>query len=422
MQRHISPGGCHDQDAEGEQAGSDLREARVLARLDLGRFGDALADLDAWRVRPGANRVQIMRLRAQALRQAGRGEDMEATLKALWDFAPDEPRLRVFGMVQEILAGRGAMAAAGLDDYLWRFGGNAQALAYAAAELSEVGALNLVERCATEAELHGFPARTFLQMLADTQIVRADWAGAARTVGRLALQSDQANPIDRYYLLWAQRLIAATAPDDGLRVALLEVLQARPVPIRLVRRTVEAMIAAGRLETANGACEIGLRLFPASDSLRQLGERVRTLVAAQTPAPPAPRAIGEALPDEADFFRQVESLATEEKWEQAADLVRKGRALKPVWLARREAAVLDWAMRLAIKNDDVPELISAARLYLNGSHVRADRVLALAAEMHKTGATGPAKLLLAEVLRCLPNYSPARALQAQWTPGTAAKS
>ncbi len=409
-------------DAEGEAAVGDVREARVLALLHLGRRAEALAFLGTWLSRPGANRVQVLRLKAQALREAGRIEEMDTTLAELCALAPDEPRLAVYALVQQMRAGRTAEATARLDDYLWRFGAMAANLSLAAAELGEIDALPLVRRCEEEAEAHGFPAQPFLQLLLDAQVAAGDWVAAARTVARLAPLTDHAAPADRFYFVWMQHLVAATGPDDGLRVSLLESIRDRPLPLRLFRRTAEAMLMARRAETASAVCAIALRLYPHSAALHEIDRRAQVLAATQVPVTTVVVAPVEPVPAEEEFFRQVETLTTAGRWEEAADLVRKVRAFKPAWVTRREAAVLDWDLRIALKQDDVPELLSAARLYLNGSRVRADRVLALATETRRNGATEHATLLLNEVLRRLPDYAPAQELRTQWQPKAATKS
>lgn len=409
-------------DAEGSGANGDVREAKVLALQKLGRCDQALAYLEAWGEIKDANRVQLLRLRAQVAREGGRIDTMKSALTALRALAPAAPRVAIFSIVQEVLARRNADAAAGLEDYLWRFGGSSDNLLLAAAELDEAGAATLVQRCVDEAEAHGFPAIGYLQSLADAQVGAGDWVAAARTIAKLAALREKGDFSDHYFLLWMQRLIAATSPGDGSQIALLEVLRDRPIGLRMYRRTCQVMIAAGHLDTAAKACALGQNAFPASRSLRELSGEIARCVAAQKPIKTVPVVVEPGVPDEASFFRQLAELTQAAKWDDAAALVQKVRAFQPDWSHRREAAVLDWDMRIASRTDDVPELIGAARLFLTGSKERADRVLSLAEEVRRGGAKEHANTLVAEVLRRMPDYEPALKLRALWQPGPVKKS
>ena len=405
-------------DAEGDQATGDIREAKALALIKLGRFDPALAYVQAWAAWPGANRVQVLRLWAQALGAAHRPDALEQALAQLHELAPSAPQIETFAIVQEVLAGRSKEAGERLEDYLWRFGAVPDNISLAATQLQEAGATRLVQRCVDEALAHGFSARDFLVFQLEAQVSAGAWLAAGQTLGRLAPFSANADAGGRFYQLWMQRLVAAANPDRGLQVALLELLRDRPLSLRIYQRTAQTMLAAGRLETAQQACAFGQQAFPTSSSLRDLHEQIEARIAAapKTPAPIALAVTAPAVPEEAVFFKQLDELAGAGRWDDAGALVQKVRAFRPDWAVRREAAVLDWAMRIAIKTDDAPELIGAARLFLTGSTQRADRMLKLAEEVRRGGDKPHADTLVAEVLRRMPDYAPARELRDRWQP------
>lgn len=403
-------------EAEGDRAGADTREARVLALSNLGRHDEALAYLEKWSRWPGANPIQIARLKAQELREAGRIEAMEAELARLRDLTPWIPEWNAYGIRQNVLAGRPKEAAALLDDYLFRFAGTPGNISLVARELGKAQDLPLVERCVREAQAHGFAMQPFLQVLLDAEVDAHQWAAAARTLARLGPLTTKSDLPNTLYLQWMQHLIAAVGRNEAQQAVLIQFLRNRPFSLGMFRRTCEVLLAAGQVDVAGRACAVGRGAFPASASLARLDARIQKLVATEKTAKPVVVAATAAAPGEKIFFKEIDSLAHEEKWGQAAEAIRKIRVARPRWLERREADVLEWDMRVALQADDLPELLGAARLFLNGTYDRSNRVLVLAETAHRAGAKEKAGLLLSEVLRRSPGYPPAVRLQSAWRP------
>src|SRR5690606_32050946 len=113
-----------------------LNELRLLALLQSKRFDDAVSYAEEWRTR-AKDSQQVLRLLARSYREAGRIADMSRMLAELRRLAPADPRVRVFGVVQEYLAGNDKTADAQLDDYIFRFGGSVDNFILLAEPLAE---------------------------------------------------------------------------------------------------------------------------------------------------------------------------------------------------------------------------------------------------------------------------------------------
>lgn len=403
-----------------DAAGSaQLREGRVLALVEAGRPVEAIAYLAAWRAETGpANRAQILRLEARALREAGRLDEMDAALEQLRTLAPADPRSHLYGVVQRYLAGRTTAAEAALDDYIRRFAGTAQNLMLAATALTEAKATPLVARCLAEAAAHGFPLKPFQLTLVQAQLEAGDWGGAAATLAAVKPQLAASNLAEQFSFDWMTRLAAvATQSDAAPESALLALLQQRTLPLRVYRQTAEVLLRARRPAAAKNAVEIGLRAYPVSRTLERL--RGEADAAAQVTATgmaqraevrlEAPAAITES-----EFFAELQRLEAAAKWDDAMQAIRRTRVAKPAWLGRRDADVLDAQMRVAIQTADTLELLGAAKQYLNGDRERAERVLALARALNESGRKVDGERLIVEVLRKNADYPAALRLRKEW--------
>ncbi|HWA88221.1 MAG TPA: hypothetical protein VG710_18480 [Opitutus sp.] len=400
-------------EAEGPAATAALREERVMALLALGRPDDAVSFLESWRKQRRGDEGQVVRLEVRAYGEAKRFPEMDAAWEAMRDLAPADPRTYVYGVVQKALAGRTAAANEAFDDYVLRFAGAPARLTLMATAAMEARQPALVQRCADVAAQHGFPARHFDGILLNAQLLAADWAGASRTLAALKRLPAPETPAEKFHLAWMERLFAvATHPDEAPLASLTELLQ-RPLPLNTFRETAEVLLRAGRYDATRSVLALATRSYPASRELVELGDRVAAEPAA---APVAMARSAQALPTERAFFEQLEQAAQAEHWTEAAAMIREIRTAGPAWLARREADVFDWQMRVAMKTGDAIELTAAAKLYLDGTNERAVHVVDLARELATGGHQTRAEFLLTEVLRKMPEFPPAVRLKREWHP------
>lgn len=403
-------------EAEGDAVSPMLRESRVLALLASDRSAEAIDYLDHWPETSPAIRAQILRLRARACREAGRFAEMDAALESLRELEPANPRALAYKIVQSHLAGRSAETNEALDDYIRRFAGSPQNLMLVASALVEAHAPALVQRVAEEAAMHGFRAAPFKLLLLQAQIDAADWRSATATLAEIRPAMKNASQIEQYALTWAERLVAvASQANGGPEAVLFALFQERPLPMRVYRQTCEALVKAGRFETARSILQLGERVYPESRTLDTVRQKVERSIAAQAPAKPAVTKEPNPEPEvESAFFAKLAAHEEAERWTEAAQALRTVRVQKPAWLSRREADVLEAQIRVSLRTGETLEMLGAAKLYLDGQRDRATHTLELARRFADEGHKREGELLVQEVLRKHPQFPPALRLQKEW--------
>jgi thioredoxin-like negative regulator of GroEL len=265
--------------AEGAAAPAAIKEARVLALIDLGQTGEAREFLAAWRASAGHYLALVVRLQVRVFGEARQFDEMEAAIGELRALTPADPNPAVYGTVQRALAGRGDLAAAALDDYFSRFGGSRENLLLIMQPLTEIAALPLVQRCFDRATSLGYDLQPFRVQLFQAQMRRSDWTAAQRILDQLHPLVPPDDPAAIFWLKWQERLLAAaTDPSLLAQKALLEIFLERPLPLPVFYQTCTVLLRANRLETAHQVLDIGQRHYPASSSVaRLLAEAERTL-------------------------------------------------------------------------------------------------------------------------------------------------
>ncbi len=405
---------AEQEDREGRTA---IREARVTALIKLRRFDEALVYLDSWDNAATIKPAALRRLQARTFRELGRFSDMEESLRRLRSENATEPAPLIFAVSQNFQAGRVREADATMDEFMLRFGARGRHLIMLAAEMEEIGALGLLERCVTEARAQGFAQREFLMVLIRGKLRAGDWTGAERLASQLEVDPKRSRPIDQFVTDYLKRLAAAaSSAEAGAQSGIVALFQGRRLPIKSYRETAEILLRADRPETAKQVLDFGLRNFPNSTRLGKLNTEATNVIAAREVArvreepTAAPRG-----PGEGEFFRQVEAWIAEGAWTPLLRAVREVRVAKPVWLAGREGDLLDLQIRASARSGDAVEMVGTARQFLDGGRPRADRLLAIATEL-RNEQPQDADRLLQEVFRKMPDYPPARRLHRAWHP------
>ncbi len=401
-------------DAKGDRADDMLKEAKVLALLELHRAPDAVGYLDAWNKLPAAPTAQIARLHVRAYRETGDLAAMDAAWTRFRDMTPADPRSYAYGIVQRALAGQTTEAAAALDDYFRRFSGAAENISLIASAFAEAKAPALAQRCVEEGALHGFPLVPLQFALLQAQMATGDWRGAGQTVAKLAAKPAPRDPVQKFAVEWMTNLVGVvTHSDDASQTALLEFLQRRPLSMRIYRLTCEPLVQARRFAAAQKVLDLADHAYPASKTLAdlraQVDEGLKPPPAAAAPAQPA-----QTMVREKGFFEELERAKNEGRWKEIAQAIRELRVAKPAWLPARDAELFEWQMSADVHTDDVPELLGAAKFYLDGSNPRASRAVEIAQELEAKGSREDAERLLREVLKKNPDFPPATRLLKQW--------
>lgn len=425
--------------AESEPPGDLSGEHRVLALLELKRAAEAVDFLVAWEKRPGADLGAVRRLQVRALREAGRRDEMEKVIERLRALSPDDTRLAVYAVIQRAMGGETDPRKAGVEDYIFRFGGNAQNLEILAAPLVEVNQRALFERTMAVAKDHGFSMYNFHVLQAQLHAQRGEWVEATRALGLLKPPPGVTLPLmQRIWTEWMQKLMgAASVPADAAQLALLEYLRGRPWPFKLFRQAIETLIRAERWDTAREAIATAQGIFPASRWVRQQKE----LVAAQAPAPapatpraadrPAVTLVGATLPratptdvlvplaevTEEVYFEQLDTLVRERQWDGVDRLIREARTRRPPpdWITRRDGDIRLAEIRLSQARGELPAMRAAAMLYLTSDVPRARKAVEVAQEFFSVGDQPAAVALIQVVLQRTPEFAQAKRLLAEWT-------
>jgi hypothetical protein len=265
--------------AEGADAPAAIKEARVLALIDLGQTGEARAFLAAWRAHAGDYLALVMRLQVRVFGEARQFDEMEAAIAELRTLAPADPKPAVYGVVQLAMAGRAERAATTLDDYFFRFGGSRENLLLIMQPLAEIAALPLVQSCFDRATSLGYDLQPFRVQLFLAQLRRGDWTAAQRILVQLQSLVSREDPAGIFWLKWQERLVAAaTDPSLLAQKALLEIFQDRLLPLSFYSQTCSVLLRANRPDTARQILNFGQHYYPSSSTLaRLLAEAERSL-------------------------------------------------------------------------------------------------------------------------------------------------
>lgn len=404
--------------AERLPPGDTADELRVLALLALNRAPDAIASLEQWERRPGADRRLVLRLRGRALREAGRLDDMEAALIDFQALDAAEPSAFVHGIVQRLAAGRDAAAEAAFADYLFRFGGSAENLLLLAEPLAERKNLRLLQRLVAAAAERGYPLLRFQTLLVHAHLAQGEWPAAAALLAKLPPDSGRDAPASRIWREWMQRLVeAADAPADPAQLAVLEFLRSRPWPMRMFRTSIETLLQAGRFQTARDAVAIGLRGFPANAWLRAKAEEVKREFE-RTPRSADTTAASGRMLVERLFFERLDQLVAARQWQEAEQLIRELRASRPIptWLDRREPDLWLVQAQYCQARGDMAGAMAAVRMYLPSRPGSATPLLQLARGFHQGGDRETAVAIAKEIVRRYPAEEAAQRQLAEWEP------
>lgn len=263
-------------ESEGPGASAAVREARVLALIELNRDDEALASLNRWENESDARTLPtIVRLRVRALREAGQVAAMNAEWERLRDLEPANSRTYLYGVVQKSLAGQRAESAEALEAYFRRFAASAPDLLQAANALANAGDVSLVDRCVARAAEQGFPKAAFGIVRLETQLSNGRWMEAKETMAELTPLIPLAEPAERYVGRWLERLFAvAVHADEVPAAALLAFFQERPAPLRLWRVSIEVLIRAERYEAAQAVLDLAERAYAGSETLAGLRKTI----------------------------------------------------------------------------------------------------------------------------------------------------
>lgn len=404
---------------ESEGSGDMKEERRVLSLLAAGQPAAALAALAEWRAQPGADVKVVCRLEVRAHREAKRLDDMERGLQELRQRSPGDAGALAFGVVQRVMAGLDAPAAAALDDYIFRFGGFGQNLDLVAGALAELGQVSMLRRCIAAARERGFALQALQTQLINAHVGRGEWAEAAQVLAALGPVPPK-DPLGKPWRDWMHLLLAAARGGNATAEGeLLEMVRSRPWSLEVYRRSADVLQRAEKLESAREIAELGLRGYPVSKSLQTLRAEIQRRLTAQAAAAPVAAADTGREP-ETVFQQRVDFLVRTKNWSEAAAFIGQveRQEPRPEWLAARAPALRLVQVRIAQGRRDRSELAVSARAFLNGAVTRSTELLEVAQEFHAAGDRQAALALAREISRSTPGFAAAQRALREWEPAT----
>lgn len=393
-----------------------ISECRVIALLEQARFDEALRFLDVWLASAPSQQPVVLRLRVRAFRDLKQVERMEQAIEEFRALEPTDPKPYLYGIVQRALAGEPERATAALENYFMRFGGTQANLEMLAEPLADARQPRLLQRCLDEATAHGFPTKLYKSSMVLLLLQEGNSAGARRLLDEIKPALVRNNFAEMFWYEWVQQIIGAVAASEEAPAAgLIGLFQSRSLPLKIYRHSSTILVRAQRLQAARAVLNQAARDYPASSTLAVIRNEIDLAIAAREIKPTVPAAVVTVQTEKA-FFQNLDMAEKQKRWNDAAEIIRAMRVAKPTWLGKREAELFSAQMRVALETGDFPELLSAARLYLDGSTEHSQRVVGVARILHDRGARSDATLLLYEVFRRSPDFPPARRLRTEWEP------
>lgn len=411
---------------------SDARlRIEVPAALAAGDTGRAVALVSDWENRRPKSE-EVLTLAAGVYRKAGRYDSMQASIDKLRALNPTRPAHATFNVVQNLLAGRDPEARSALEDWFFRFDSDPRALAELARDVSQTGRDDFLARIEDVVHDHGFDPRAVVLGRLFAQIRTRDWIQAAATSKRARAMTSGLPPGDRPVFDIAITLATACADaGGGNQKTFVEAFLRSPGTLEFDHLLIEALMYAGRFDTAAELITLVEGFYPDSAYLHQVSARVqenlRSLAQADEAARPAIKTTPDhAYPDAVAFLAALDQIETANNAPDALALIHDIRKSAPPWLGGIDEALsrreLDWVVR----HNDLPLLQLTIRNYLRqvGNHSQA--ALDLATRWHDEGRKTESLLVAREILKLKPDFEPALKALTAWdpkpVPSTAAES
>jgi len=403
---------------EGADSGS-FSELRALALLQSKRVDDAVTFVEAWCLRSPQD-SQVLRIQARVYREAGRIADMNKVLNVLRAQNPLEPRIRAYGIVQNLLAGEDQLGRELIEDYIFRFGGtpaNLILLAEPLADAKRPAELEIVLAAAAERGVTDIKLETAQLQVAMNE---RNWVESRRLVGSLRTQLKNDTTGRAGLLEFFGNLIAAAAdPADGAQTTLTNYIALRQLPMSMYRQCIVLLRQAGRPQTAREVVRLAQGVFPTNRYLvttrDELEGELQTARAEAEAARPEKQLAADFVTP-ARFYAALDRLVASDGGERGLLMLRELRMAAPAWMAGAGEPLGRRELELQAQGDDVVELQAAARRYVNEDKIRLANAIAVATRLYEAGRSPDARIVLNEILRRVPSHPPAVALSAKWFP------
>jgi cellulose synthase operon protein C len=401
---------------------TERSELDVRIALAAGDFARAASAMDQWRtLRPDS--ADVLTRAADVYRRAGRLADMQACIDRLRKLAPVNPAHASLNIVQNLLAGRDELAGAALEDGLFRFGADSRVLAVWARDITETGRDDFLVRLEAfiQEQGHSLNPVLFARLLA--QIRGRNWVKARESVLRIREREARMPEAERRQIDVVTSLALACADaGGGYQQVFIAAYQRSPVSLEFNRTIIEALLDAGRWETADRLVTLVLGVYPESRYLTETAQRIGERLIVLEKQKEAARPVAEASPaanftDAPSLLAELARLGQQGQIDAGLSLVRAVRKQGPAWLAANEDAVSLSELDLAFRADDITLLQLTVRTYLrNQPGTSRGQLMKRAADWHQQDRKAEALMVLREILKAEPAFKPALQALEAWEP------
>jgi tetratricopeptide (TPR) repeat protein len=269
------------------QGSAGLREFQVLALLKLGDYTQALSKLELWQSQHPEEAAMIVRLRAQALRRAGRLDDMALQLDRACAMAPRNPSVFLESVTERFEAGEMEPAGNALEQFLILFGfeQNSALIEGSMANFAELKYAEGIDRLLRFARVERLPLKKMLLIKIVFDLTEGDISQS-----RLLLQEcdklwDLENPRDRFLRDFFKLLVDA-ATDEGpeTRARFESFCNERRLEWGDFSRAARVLAKFNREKAALKLLDAALVRYPSSCHLGTLRKKIQTEFDAKTKA------------------------------------------------------------------------------------------------------------------------------------------
>ncbi len=350
--------------------------------------------------------------------------------------SPTDPRTYVYGIVQDLLAGRRSEANTAFEAFVFRFGGTSQYLQLLAPPLAEINEPPMIERLIAYARQQGFKLDPFRRCLVEALVGKGDWREAATAITEMENdpKATSGAAASAWHDIMHAQIQAALDPADGVQSTLVSLVRERQFTVGFYKALVVHMRSAGRPSTAREIITYAQGVYPQNTTIETARKELDDELAAAQAAKPV-MAITRAATtiatssaparvelNEVEFQHRLDALIKAGDYEGALNYLHDARFAKPAWLDAREAEFARYEVRFAGRLGDMVEFRSAIRRFNNGDRLRSAQIIDIARELNTAGSKEAAVFLLRELLAKVPDYTAAQRLLAEWTPKPATKA
>ncbi len=421
-------------EASGADSSETFAELKILALLKNQQADIAANFAETWRHKNGPS-PRLLPLQAQALREAGRREDLDVMLSEWRRLDSTSPTPYINGVTNLAALKNKEGAQTALDAFFLRFNSYPDYIIKLSEALVPLGESNLSKQCVAQAEAQGFATYTLKQLLMEAYISQGKLMAAQAVLDELASLHAANDPLAGYWVLMTRLVAAGLDPAAAVQSNLIAKVQEQRLSMVAYRRLISVLRAADRNATALEISRLALVHYPNSIALQQTSESLAASLTATEAAKPksviqavkldsasadkiqaATRSTLAGVDIETVFFKNLDAQIKSGKTDDALAAIRTARSSQPEWLGARDEELSLIEIRLYAGEKDVLTMQRLARLYLKGDLLRSNKILGIATEVHAAGDTDSAIILMQEILRASPSFSRAKKVLDVWMP------